>query len=286
MNNIFDFKRFGLVFRKDFLENWKRYALLFLTMLGVIAIFNTWYSLLEYDKILQYQMFDQIKYLNKDLLISSSFMFAGFGLLFASTFMNPMNSKIKRITYLVSPSSNTEKYLSRWIIMTIVYIISFFVALWIADIIRVCICSARYPELEVKFIDLTKLIYPEYEGYNSEYLFSKPFFAISVNIYLLLQSFFILGSTFWEKSTFIKTFTAGVLIVISFILICRWAIILSYGNFEGFTNVLISLKHLNNREFDGDKALLFMSSIISLFTLANWTLAFLRFRESEIIKRI
>jgi hypothetical protein len=236
MNNILNIKRFGLVFRKDFLENRKRYTLLFLTMLGVITIVNTGSSFSGYDYIQKNQNNDYYSFINRELLRYSSLMFAAFGLLFASTFMSPMNSKLKRITYLLNPSSNIEKYLSRWIIITIGYIISFFIAFWIADILRVGICSARYPELDIMFLDLTKLIYLKVDWSYSEYAFNRQLFMISVSIYLLLQSFFILGATFWEKNSFIKTFTAGAFIFLSFVLICRWAILIFYKDFDEFGN--------------------------------------------------
>ena len=290
MNNIFNLKRFGLAFRKDILESWKRYTLLFLTMLGIIAIVITIYSFNQYLDIERYdrdmKLEEQIK-LNKDLLAQSSLMFAAFGLLFASTFANPMNSKLKKISFLVSPSSNFEKYLTRWVITVTGYIIAFFVALWIADLIRVIICSARYPDLNVSFIDFTKLIYQNNDwSFGMENVFNKQLFMICTSIFFLFQSLFVLGSTFWEKSSFIKTFTACALIVLSFVLICRWTILLFYGGFDEFGNVMNSFESIEKNDENGDRALMIVSCVISVFTLTNWVIAFFRFRESEITKRI
>ncbi|MDR2473683.1 MAG: hypothetical protein LBD53_09025, partial [Tannerella sp.] len=125
MNNTFNIKRFGLVFRKDLMENLKRYALLLLAILGIMTIILTTISLDYYDH--------SYNNLNNMLLQWLSYMFSTFGILFASTFMTPMNSKIKRIAYLVSPASNLEKYLSRWMIITVGYILAFFAALWVSD---------------------------------------------------------------------------------------------------------------------------------------------------------
>ena len=286
MNNIFNIRRFGLVFRKDFLENWKRYTLLFLTMLGVITIINTANSLSYYYDVHNMPEIEHYNYLNKRLLIYSSLMFGMFGLLFASIFMSPMNSKTKRISYLVNPASNFEKYFSRWVIITIGYIISFIAAFWIADILRVGICSARFPELEITFLDLTKLISSNDEG-HSEYAFYRPVFIISTSMYLLLQSLFILGSSFWEKATFIKTFTTVVLIILSFVLICRWTILLFYGDIDSFGNVLESFTYtFDKRDINEEHAIVFVSCVISFFTISNWTLTFFRFRESEITKHL
>ena len=279
MNNIFNIKRFGLIFRKDILENRKRYMLLFLTMLGVITLFITFESLNYYSN-------ERNSDININLLKVISLLFGIFGIIFAATFMNPMNSKIKRMSYLINPSSNLEKFMTRWIIVTIGYIISFFIALWIADILRVGICSARYPEINVTFLDITKLISSDETGVFFEYVFSKGLFMALTAMFFLFQSFFILGSTFWEKSTFVKTFSAGILILFSFVIICRFAILIFYGNFENFGNMLQSLMPTTNIDISKSKAVEIVTSVISVFTLFNWTLAYFRFRESEIIKRV
>ena len=280
MNNIFNIKRFGLVFRKDILENRKRYMLLFLTILGIITLFITFESLDYYSN--ERNNSD----INFNLLKVISLLFGIFGMIFAATFMNPMNSKIKRMSYLINPSSNLEKFMTRWIIVTVGYIISFFIALWIADILRVGVCSARYPDIDVTFLDITKLMSSDETGVFFEYLFSKGLFMTVTAMFFLFQSFFILGSTFWEKSTFVKTFSAGILISLSFALICRWTILIFYGSFNEFVDVFVSVIPSTNIDVNKESAAAITSLVISLFTLINWTLAYFRFRESEIIKRI
>jgi hypothetical protein len=282
MNNTFNIKRFGFVFRKDMLENWKRYMFLFLTMLGVIAIIIVWQSIDYYG----YAPGMNYRNINLELLTSSSLMFAAFGILFASTFMNPMNSKTKRIAFLTCPASNFEKALSRWLIVTVGYVISFFVALWLADALRVGICAAGYPELEVNFLDLSGLIRTGDESDRNCVFDHTDIFALVLSSYFLVQSIFILGATFWEKAAFVKTFTVGAAIVLVFILVCRWAILLSYGDFEGLGNVLDSFTVFRKNEISREQAFTVMASVISVFTLTNWTLAFCRIRESEIIKRL
>ena len=284
MNNIFDIKRFGLVFRKDLMENLKRYTLLFLTMFGIMAIIivsMSWNYCHTYENSSNYDYM----LLNNRLLNFLSFAFLTGGLLFASTFMTPMNSKLKRISYLPDPSSNFEKFFTRWIIVTIGYILAFFVAMWMADALRVAVITARYPDLEIKFMDLTKLIYPrgDYTAYR-EGVMPKDVFTISLFVYFFSQSLYILGSTFWEKSSFIKTFVAVLIINVVFINICRLTMILFYEEgTSGFINVLNSF--FSNSEIMEKPPLFLLYTVLSVFTLTNWVLAFFRFRESEIIKR-
>jgi len=284
MNNTFNIKRFGYVFRKDLMENWKRYILLFITMLGIMAIAFICFSLINYN--IMENSFSNHSGINSNMLIMTLLMFAGFGLLFASTLMNPMNNKIKRISYLINPASNLEKYLSRWIIMTIAYIIVFFIALYVVDILRVGITAAAYPDMDVKFLDLSKLIRENDEVGSRYYIFrNNYYFFFALSIYFLMQSLFVLGSTFWEKTTFVKTFSVVTVLIIFFFLFCYFAIKLFYGDFDDFGNVMNSFEFMYKRNFDENLVLKFTSCVISVFTLINWVFAFFRFRESEIIKR-
>ena len=282
MNNTFSFKRFGLVFKKDLMENRKRYILLFLTMLGIMMIVFIFMTMSYYGTPIGLEP-DHILF-NRSLLSYMSFMFIACGIFFASSFSTPMNSKLKRITYLVSPSSNLEKYLTRWMITTVGYIFAFFIALWIADAVRVAIGSLVFPEADIQVIDFSKLIYPDEYSISAEYVVFKDTFVMILSVYFLVQSLFLLGSTFTEKATFIKTFVFISTLIVVFIVINRWAILLFYGNFERFGNVLDSFEVQDS--FDRNHLFTFVSIVLSVFTLANWVLAFFRIRESEIIKRL
>ena len=272
MNNIFNIKRFGLAFRKDILENWKRYTLLFLTLFGLMVVV-TLYQTRDYCKFNSIN--GNLLYLNESMLNFLSILFFAAGIWFASTFATPMNSKLKRLSYLVTPASNLEKYLTRWIITTIGFVVAFFVALWMADLLRVSICVIAYPDIEIKFIDIPKYIHDVAE---------KSVFFGFLHLYFLLQSLFLLGATVWEKASFIKTFTAVAAFIGAFIVICRWTILLFYENIDGYGNVIQSFEL--SRTLSQEQALLLLDIIMAIFTLTFWILAFFRIRESEITKRI
>ena len=281
MNNTFDIKRFALVFRKDLIENGKRYTLFFLAMFGLMALVITFQTLDYYD--IERNAGDHLS-LNRILLIYLSFMFLGFGTWFASTFSTPMNRKLKRLSYLISPASNLEKYLVRWIITTIGFIPVFFAAMWIADALRVAISSVVYPDVDIRFIDIAKLVSPDARTHGNEYVVPREVFTILISLYFLLQSIFLLGSTFWEKVTFVKTFTACAALITAYILICRWAILLFYGFLIGYGNVIASFELDNYLTIE--QAISFAAIVIAAFTLAFWILACFRMKESEIIKRL
>jgi len=277
MNNIFSFRRFGLILSKDFQENWKKYVLQFLTLFGIMAVILTW----PYYNRYQYLPNDY-EHDNMQLLRIASFLFLGFGIFFASTMMDSMREKTLRISYLTIPVSNFEKFISRWLLVSIGYIIVFFTALWFADAFRVTVLSYKYPELSFGFLDFSKLINTVSNDYSNYHAFpNTPVFTLCISIYALFQSLFILGSTFWEKASFIKTFSAIAVIVLLFLFLNRGVIEISYNDLDSFNN------SMNNITYDLSEktVLLFFASIFGFFTLVNWVIAFFRFRESEIIKR-
>ena len=273
MNNTFGIKRFGLVIGKDFQENWKRYGLQFLAMFGIIAVVLFFQSESMYKAIGRGRQIHD----NNSLLALACILFFGFGVVFASTLMEPMRSKTKRTSFLMNPASNLEKYVSRWLIVTVGYTIAFFAALWLADLLRVAIFSIRYPEIDINMLNIGKLT-------GTGNLFpNNYFFCMCVGLFFFFQSICVLGSTFWEKASFVKTFAASTVIVLLFFLLSKWTISVFYTNFNQFENVLESIFWKN--EMSDDKIFMVMTGVFVFFTLINWTIAFFRFRESEIIKR-
>jgi hypothetical protein len=161
--------------------------------------------------------------------------------------------------------------------------VAFFAALWLADAVRVAICSFNYPGQSVHFLDLNKMIRPDNSPSGNGYLLPSSLFYVFLSLYFLVQSIFVLGATFWEKASFVKTFSLGVILVIFFVLVCRWSILLIYKDFSQFEMALDSFKMFEDYTVPQKSRLLTL--LFSLITLLNWTLAFLRFRESEVIKR-
>jgi len=281
MNNIFNIKRFGFVLSKDFQEKWKRYILQFLTMFGIMAVALTWFFYTNHREV-----YAERDYIN--LWITACVLFLGFGVFFASTMMEPVREKTRRISFLTLPASNVEKFLSRWLIVTFGYIIAFFIALWLADAVRVAICSHYLPEHDIRFLDFGKLVNPEKENnYQNYVFFSTCFFGFWISVYTLLQSLFVLGATFWEKASFIKTFSAITVIVLLFLFL-NWEMIkIIYQDMDAFAVSFNTFLTIIFPEEITDKDVLRAGiSLFTFFTPFCWVIAFFRFRESEIIKRL
>lgn len=280
MNNTFDINRFVLLLRKDIQENWKKYLIRILTIYGALTLVTTWNSFLTYSEL--EQGFDRLKYLNRDLIVFTAFVFFIFGCISASMAMEPINSKTKRLVYLMNPSSAFEKYFSRWLIMTIGYMVVFFILFWLSDATRVLICSIRFPDIDVQSVHFDRLIGNDDHRY--EYVFERVSqFKFFVGLFVFAQSLFILGSTFWPKNSLVKTFSAGIIIFITFLLVCWCAISLVFENgMDSFGNAL-------QQETFGvqDSTIVgYLTILCFIFAMINWILAFFRFRESEVIKRL
>jgi len=283
MNNFFNIKRFGLVLSKDFQEKWKKYLLQFMAMFGLMAVILIMSIYSDYSNT-PHNIY--VEFENYQLLTYASFLFLGFGVFFASTLMENMQEKTKRISCLILPASDFEKFFSRWLIVTVGYIIAFFIALWLADAVRVAFLSYKFPEIDIQFLDFSRLVNPGMED-NRIYVFpDKYIFGVCISIYALLQSLSILGATFWEKFSFVKTFSAVIAIVALFSYLNQWMVKIVFKDFDRFGNMMNAYFDSTFPNASPSTVLPILTSILVFFTLFFWVVAFFRFRESEIIKRL
>jgi hypothetical protein len=282
MNNILNIKRLGLVFRKDMMENSKIYLISsFILTVSLLLIF----VLCSVDSLQSRSQQDNL-YLNRSLLTFVVVAFFISGLIFASFMMDPIRDRVKRIRYLMTPSSSLEKFFSQWVIVTLGYIIMFFVSVYVADILRVAICTVFYPSQDVALIDFSKLInvggVAEGVVRPSGYVFDEddPVFVYLI-AYFYFQSLFVLGATFSPKFSAVKTILSVCVIVPVYILSCYLTIKIFYGEGNFFINTL-------NYYLPEEKvtATVLVVVIPVVFTLFNWALAFFRFRETEIIEKL
>lgn len=296
MNTIFDLKRFGQVLSKDVQENWKKYLMLFLLMTGILALVfyiqaDAVYSNIHKNEAViefnpedgnhyRYNLFQNI---NSGFLITVSILFLIFGVLFASTFMAPMRNKVERTAYLMHPASMLEKFITRGLIVSLGFYIAFFIGLFIVDVLHVAIFSAIYPDIgSIRMLDFSYLVqYSEDESARYFLFYSFSTFVGVFSFFLLLQSIFVLGASIWPKLPMVYTFVASLLIVLLFVLLCRWMILLFYSDSGQFSNVMNTLF----RDIDEAKGKWLLSGGFLFFSLVNWVIAYFRFKESELINR-
>lgn len=273
-DNVFKISRFMNLCRKNMVESWKTNLLRVSLMYGVMVVILLWTGYLRYDGMLPGAD------IHDSMVEVSFYLFIVFGIICgiisASFTMENMKSKTSRIAALMNPATPFEKYFSRWFVSTVVFMVVFIIAYMLADGTRVLVYSIAYPE---KNIVMAKLSY--FFATTGDYTFMEngsraitSYFAP----YLLVQSCFVLGSSVWPKNSLIKTFVAGFLIM------------LAYGFiFAGIGQLLFDTTSVSNSNMDSEgfeDTLKTIGYIVqTVFIFLNWTLAYFRFKESEIINR-
>lgn len=273
-DTFFSAPRFMNLCRKEMVENWKSNILRMVLLYGIMTVVMIWNGCFVYDR--SYNNVESNDQMWMFLLLVFVWSLWGFGCLSASFTMEKMKSKASRLSVLMTPATPFEKYFSRWLISTVVYLVVFLIAYKLADYTRVLIFSITYPDnVSITPVDLLHIV-----GKRDHYVLVEDNWAIVALIasYLFTQSCFVLGSSIWPKNSFLKTFAAGVIITIVY---------------ASLTGIIIKSFLINNMrnpfetEFvSRDAGFGLMTAVFMLFALLNWVLAYFRFKESEIINRM
>lgn len=278
---LFTMSRFLDYCRKDLVENWRTNALRLVVMYGALAVIFIWIGYLEYHWDARNATFFLERLQMSDSQYKDPVWVAQFGVgcflifvmgaLSASFVMEFMKDKRRRISALMLPATTFEKYFSRWIIYTLLFLLAYVVAFVLADLTRVFIYSLAYP-------DFTQVIQTFPYGRLSDEKMFAPFFStgrwilFSFSFYFAVQSVYVLGSALWPKNAFVKT-SAALIVVISI-----------------FVGVLFSL--VNSLDFgpygpkmDNDTVMALFTCLQFAFAVFCWVTAYYRLKESEIINR-
>lgn len=271
-DTFFSLHRFVDVCRKEMVENWKTYILRSVMVYGMMAIVFVWDGYFDYKLGAMSPGMDPLWEFEARLFL---FGFIIWGCISASFAMERMKSKTSRTVVLMTPATMFEKYFSRWLIATCGFVIVFLIAFKMADWTRVLVYMLKYPDAEKissfplwEFWTNSGAFYEEVGG-------GGPPMRVFISGCLFLQSFFMLGSTVWPKNALIKTFSAGIGIVVGYVLfaVVMGKMFLPDHFFMAKTNI-------------SDETILNVMVVVSLiFTVFNWTVGYFRFKESEIINR-
>ena len=275
-DTFFSLPRFMNLCRKEMVENWRSNVLRLVLMYGVMAVVMVWNGYFEYRYWHSGQIEDPAWTF---LLVVFIWSLWGFGCLSASFTMEKMKTKTSRTSMLMVPATPFEKFFSRWFVFTVVFLVIFLISYKLADYTRFIIYSLAYPE-EKDFIipvDLSHLV-GERKTYYTLCRTGLQFGAL-LSAYFFVQSLFVLGSSIWPKNSFLKTFASGTVIAIVYFLLAVFMskMFLENGNYYS-ENVFTGMSE--------DTAMSIMIVVGIFFTLMNWTLAYLRFKESEIVNRM
>ncbi|WP_294608622.1 hypothetical protein [uncultured Bacteroides sp.] len=275
-DTFFSAPRFVSLCRKEMVESWKANLLRFVMMYGIMAIAFIWNGYFQYNHpeglINRGITQDPIWTFELGAFIWALVIM---GLLSASFIMERMKSKTNRIAMLMTPATMFEKFFSRWLVFTFGFLIVFLIAFKLADWTRVAVYMVSYPELK-DIISSTPLSHLVGKGQFWTVFADCNYFMLGVSAYFFAQSLFVLGSSIWPKNSFVKTFSAIVVVAIIYIAI---------GSVLG--KIVFEARGVRGVNQDiSDEAMTLWTTIVFFgMAIFNWIVAYFRFKESEIINR-
>ena len=270
-DTFFSFLRFANYFKKVLVEDRKRLLQRIITVFGLLVVFGAIISDSCYQHYMEALKMGIVR--NEiDPAIDGLMPLFVFGLfigcaLSASFIMEPMSSKTGRIYALMLPATSFEKYFVRWFIYTIGYLVVYYLLFLLVDVMRVCVFSVIYPE-----IDIITFLNPYAEIVA---LRDDAPLGFIVSLYLLLQSIFVLGSSLWPKYAFLKTFSAYTILGMAFS--AFFAGIMNLFDRPGNSYIM--------PELSDDTLFLIATCGVMMVTLFFWWLAYKRFKEMEVVNR-
>lgn len=184
-----------------------------------------------------------------------------------SMMFTDMGDKSMRISALMVPASQLEKFLARLIVVLPITIVLCFIGFEIVDLLRCVIAKIHYPESDrIHPIGLA----PDYFEYDS----TQVYFGMLLG----LQSIYVLGSIIWPKMSWLKTFAA--LFVLSSIY--------SLVSFMGSMVLLTDNLHYSLDKFIWISQLglsnLFLAGCCAL-AVVNYVITYKRLTEIELVQR-
>ncbi|AOM78291.1 hypothetical protein [Pedobacter steynii] len=190
MNNIFNFRRFSLLFSKHTREYYKTYLLSVAVLFGLLTAALGFLCYVSGGAI-------QIK-----TQFSIFFLFLlGAGSVFTSLVFSDFGDSRKSIAMLTLPVSHFEKYLVAWIYSFVIFQLVFLLSFYAVDFLVLTLGSSGKGE-ELKIMNVFSA--------DGEHLFV-------FQLYMIVHSMAFLGAIFFEKIHFIKT--AFVVLILSLVLI-------------------------------------------------------------------
>lgn len=247
-------------------EQKKHYLLIWLVYFGVMAVIFTWCSLMYVQDEIS-DGYYAVSSTQDEFWCGSSFIYPFYIMLLSlavssrgADFMFGATDRQGLQANLSLPASSGEKFLVRWLFIVPFTYLLFYMAFLVADLIRLLICSAVYPDLKVFHLLIG-------EALDGELLVQS----------LATQSLFILGSTFWKKNGFVKTAACLVAYAILWVAVAL-ALISQYENPE--TEILYPLWIQNLLNWGIPLLVWVVCTALTYWRFQNMQLAYARVRYS------
>lgn len=276
---IFSIRRFADYLKLEIGENYRRLLIYAAVVVGVLIFlaltisYNLSYSYSFYNAN-PYRALDHDPALPTLIPLYVVLLFC-FGAISASLMWTSMKSKIGRINTLMTPASYLEKFLVKFVVFIVLFLGIYIAGVFIAESIRYLILHTLYPEAIVTAVYMIGTYSHEVINNVMDPWDEKSIVAFTILGYFALVSLFTLGSVIWTRNSFVKTFA------------CFGALYLSYFLIAMLTTVTIASGYLATEPqlliFMRVHHVLLIIIGLSLICAINWTLAYFRLKETDVV---
>lgn len=291
-NNFFSFPRIMMVMKREVMENWKTnlYRLIGLyAAFALVIIGNMWGMSGNENTFADSGMFFN-RYCST-IMGAFVFIIGIAGLVYAANIMENMITKEKRISFLLLPATMIEKFIARFLIVTLGFGVAVVVAASLAEITRYLLIplfnlpeefhqSVLYRLIKMISIDGEQVYRGSGAGLNMPY--NNWLGEICGWAFLIWShSLYILGGSYWYKKPFFKTL--GTLMLVSILCSVISVHVLTWVGDESIRNLGEWLEN-NLQWMTLNKLLSLGIAFFSTFTMFNWWLSYRLFTRSQVIK--
>lgn len=287
-NKFFSFLRIAMVMKREIMENWKTNLY---RLIGIYAAFALVMVLTMSKQVTYSDSQMAFQHYCSNIMGTFAFIIGIFGIVYAANIMENMITKEKRIAFLMLPATMIEKFVARFLIVTVGLAAAVFVAASLAEITRYLLLplfnvpetfhqSVLYNLLSMASVDGEQI----YRG--SGYAMNMPYQnwlgeLCGWAFLLWSHSLYILWGNYWYKKPFFKTL--GALMLISILFSVLSVHILSWigdDNMRSFSEWL----ETNFQWMTLNKLLSLGVAFFSAFTMFNWWLSYQLFTRSQVVK--
>lgn len=254
MSNTFDKTRFWNTLKLDFATNWRRWSFAFFGALACLFCTFMCLSISLKGDFVDTDIHESVL----AMMVAMTYVIFAFCMMLSGSMMfNNMKSKQARISFLVLPASNLEKFLSRWVMTTVGALVVFMAALVVADAMRAAfdlvVGVNPYSSVTLRFLCYGWLDGSAFELIGDMFSSGRGDLVLyGLSAFVVSHSVFMLGSALFRRHAILLTivammvfsFALGINDFMSLLFHTVARNMLSYGSFADSLGVRIAVNLL------------------------------------------
>lgn len=261
MSDMFNFRRFVLLFKKTTGEGLRHHLMTLVVLAGMLAVVFGFCALSASQAGRPIEVNTQFLVFN--------FFFLLCGPIFASTVYGDLSDKRRKIASLTLPVTHFERYLVGWINSFILFPLVFFFCFYVIDWLFLFVI---YKNQDAQLVNVFSV---------------EDKHHISLIFFVLLQSIMLLGAAGFEKNHFVKTafmfFAVGLLLLLVNHYMIRALISAEAYSFIPFRSVSIRLPNGSaSIRLSTLTEQIYGMTLLVILVLLFWVSAFFKIREKQV----